>query len=164
MAYEPRNLERWTMASNYMGYDWSEYYRTKFTTHNGSGDLDDSNFAVALQKLGGESETVVIAEFSDWLIGHITTIFIHHTDERALRIADDLRDKMERYPVLDEHDFCERESRTALELWKSFSTKERLKYMRKNFADEFSSVEFRDLILCARGAIFYGDRANLVGR
>ena len=51
--------------------------------------LKQSNFAVMLRELGGESETVIVVRESHWAVGWVEWIAIHELDAAALQIADE---------------------------------------------------------------------------
>jgi hypothetical protein len=112
--YEPNNLKGWTMPDSYFGEAWPNYYSSGFRQSRDRDDLEASNCAVALARLGGETDTVVVVRESHWAVGWVEWIAIHQDDEKALRIADELREAYENYPVLDEDDFSERDGRNRL--------------------------------------------------
>lgn len=112
--YTPKNLKRWQLPPYYMGAEWPEYY-VFLGRHRDSDNLDNSNFDCALDQLGGESETVQVVHESHWAVGWVEWIAIHESDDKALMLADDIKAKLEDYPVYDEDDYSRRE-------WEDFSS------------------------------------------
>lgn len=85
-----------------------------------SGPLEQSNFAVALESLGGESDVVQVHRFGHWANGWFEIIIVDPADKRAVTIAEDIERALEDYPVLDDSDFSEREHEDFLQSWSSF--------------------------------------------
>jgi len=76
--------------------------------------LSESNWAAALEQLGGEGEDVEVHRFGHWACGWLEIILVRPgTDaaDTAERIAARLAD----YPVLDEEDYSRREYESTLE-------------------------------------------------
>lgn len=129
--YEPKNLKRWTIPGNYAGEVWPNYYSSGFGQSRDSDDLEASNFATALEELGGETETVIVVRESHWAVGWVEWIAIHQDDDAALEKADALRERYENYPVLDDDDFSRREMETADANWDSCSLRERIELTKR---------------------------------
>jgi Resolvase, N terminal domain/Helix-turn-helix domain of resolvase len=55
-----KHLKRWSMPSSYFGAEWHSYYSAGVGQSRDSDCLEQSNFAVMLEALGGETETVVV--------------------------------------------------------------------------------------------------------
>lgn len=164
MEYVPTRLKRWTMPRNYAGEVWPDYFSAGFGRSRDSDDLEESNFHSAIAALGGESETVRIVREGHWAVGWIEWIAIHETDYAALRVADELQERVEDYPVLDENDWSEREDATAQYLWRTcYNWRERVDYIRLH-RDQFEPRNFRNLLACVRGDYFLGYASELVAR
>lgn len=122
-----------------------------------SGPLAESNFAVALRELGGESETCEVHRFAHWGPGWFEIILVSPEREEeadALECAD--------YPVLDDSDFSEREQEAANETWREcFGTAERIEYIRKH-RNQFEFRDFADMLGCVRGKYFAGHASELL--
>lgn len=98
-----------------------------------------------------------------WAVGWVEWIAIHESDEKALRIADHNRERLDDYPVLDENDWSEREQETADHIWgKCYTPAERIRYIR-NHKYQFDFRDYRDLLACVRGEYFAGYASELVG-
>jgi hypothetical protein len=67
-----------------------------------SDALGESNFRVAVQTLGGESETVEVHRFGHWACGWFE-ILIAHPDRRA--DVEAIAKRLDNYPILNEDDF-----------------------------------------------------------
>lgn len=78
--------------------------------------LDRSNFAVALEALGGESPDVQVHRFGHWGPGWFELILINPTNADKITIAESLEASLSDYPVLDEMDYYTRRDEAASEL------------------------------------------------
>jgi hypothetical protein len=67
-----------------------------------SAALTRSNFTVALEQLGGESDTVQVHRFGHWGVGWHELILIDPADTDAVKIAEDIEAVLQDYPVLSE--------------------------------------------------------------
>lgn len=122
-----KHLKRWQHPANYAGKQWSEYYVFLAKTRD-ANTLDESNFDTGLAALGGESDTVIVAREGHWAVGHINVIYIHETNIEALKQADELLEALDQYPVLDENDWCQRETDAIDSFWQSLRVSERIGY------------------------------------
>jgi hypothetical protein len=100
-------LRKWERASNYNGKDFSDYYIVLSQTRD-SDELEQSNFDVALDRLGGKSNTVIVELFKHWLCGWVEVILVHESDVEHCKIAQQILNDLEEYPALDEDDLYER--------------------------------------------------------
>ena len=105
----------------------SEYLVAPVMRTRDSDALEESNFAVALNMLGGESGDVEVHRFGHWGPGWFEIILVR-PGTSAAAIAADIEDRLEDYPVLDETDWSEREYSEACERWDGMSTSERIEY------------------------------------
>ena len=126
MTYTPAHLQRWTRPRYYSGPDYPEYFPVVGQSRD-SDTVERSNFRVALQRLGGESDTVRVIRDSHWAVGWVETLCVHESDTAALQCADAMRDKLDnRYPILSEDDWSELEWEEAAAYWGSMSLRERV--------------------------------------
>lgn len=159
-----KHIKRWTMPRDYFGATWPDYYSSGVGQSRDSDDLEQSNFAVMLHELGGESETVIVVRESHWAVRWVEWIAIHATDEKALAEANRQMERLENYPVLDENDWSEREQESASQIWREcYSWQERIEYMRR-YSDQFEFRNLADMLGCARGQYFAGYASELVNR
>lgn len=107
--YTPRNLKKWQSDSNYLGTEYTDYYIVACKSDSDQTVLQESNFAVALEELGGASDTVICACFKHFACGYFDLLLVHESDDKALELADELVDRINNYPVLDDDDYSERE-------------------------------------------------------
>lgn len=70
--------------------------------------LKQSNFDVALEMLGGESDDVEVCRFGHWACGWIEIIIVNPKSKLA-NTAEMIEQAIEDYPVLDEEDWSNRE-------------------------------------------------------
>lgn len=89
-----------------------------------SNELDQSNFAAALELLGGESDTVEVHRFGHWAVGWFEILIVDQADAKRISILDDIARRLDDYPVLDESDWSRREYESFLESWESWGARE----------------------------------------
>lgn len=106
-----KGLDSW---NNYTGPDMGDL--VVVVGHNRDSDiLTKSNFSVALDLLGGESDNVQVSRFGHWGSGWFELILVNPKSLKHLKIAYDIHNKLEEYPVLDDADYSERESESYAE-------------------------------------------------
>lgn len=127
----PKHLKRWTQPKDYFGAEWSSYYSAGVGQSRDSDCLEQSNFAVMLAALGGESETVIVVRESHWAVGWVEWIAVHELDTVALAKADEQCARLELYPVLDEEDWSRREFDEQYETWENAGLQGRIDYCRR---------------------------------
>lgn len=99
-----------------------------------SGHLAQSNFTAALSELGGDGPNVALLNFGHWACGWFELIVVRPDTPEATR-AQELRDALEDYPVLDDEDYSRREWEDYEEYWDSYE------YIRGlGVSEEISSV------------------------
>ncbi len=125
----------------------------------GSDCLEESNHHKALERFGGESDTVTTVEHNHWACGWIRFILV--SPERKAEV-ERLIDKLDCYPILCEHDYSEREMNAANEVWEHcYSPAERIAYIREH-SSQFEFHKFKDLMGCVRGRYFAGYSSELL--
>jgi hypothetical protein len=117
-------LKLWEHPRDYYGETYYGFYPV-VGRHRDSDVLDRSNFEVALEQLGGESDTVIVARASHWAVGWVESILVDATNADAVHEAEDIRRSLEDYPVLDDMRYSEMEWEEAESVWQSLSQKER---------------------------------------
>ena len=118
-------MEKWTSASNYMGEEYPEYY-VLLGQHRDSHLVDQSNFSCALDRLGGESETVIVVRSGHWAVGWVESLLIHESDSEAIAEGEKIQAEIADYPVLDDSDYSDREYRRVMDYWQPASLTERM--------------------------------------
>jgi len=111
-------LTLWTRPDSYFGAEWHDYY-VFLSQHRDSDSLTRSNFISAMKRLGDESETVQIVHERHWAVGWVEWIAIHESDLSAIAKAQEMLDKIESYPVLDEDHWSNLEFDEATAYWQS---------------------------------------------
>jgi hypothetical protein len=127
--------------------------------------LDESNWAVQELRLdehradipgADEFSPQVVVEnnpFTQW--GEFMAI--HETNEPALRKADELAERLENYPILNDDDFSRREWEEAQEIWeKRYRPADRIEKIRQH-RQRFEFSSFADLLGCVRGKYYAGE-------
>jgi hypothetical protein len=74
---------------------------------------------------------VHVVRESHWAVGWVEWIAIHESDDAALRTADEIADKLEAYPVVDEDDWSMLEYDEACDYWERMSVRERADYCER---------------------------------
>lgn len=155
--YQPTNLKRWSTPDNYAGEHWPDYYSAGVGRSRDSDILEESNFETMLSELGGESETVIVVHEGHWAVGWVEWIAIHESDDAALETADRLRGRLNNYPILDEHDYSEREWNAAADYWDSQSPRAKVRYAM-NIRKRYHWL--KKTPVWPYGRLSYGDVAN----
>ena len=133
--YIPENLKRWTRPECFI--KWADHWAYTdecfvfLGRHRESDLLTEVNFRVALDALGGESDTVQIIREGHSLVGWIEWIAIHESDSEALRKADDIVAALSDYPVLSESALSEAEIEAAEDYWSDSSMPGRIDLCRE---------------------------------
>lgn len=93
-----------TQFDRHISIDSKEHWLVLPTGRNrDSNILTESNFELALQMLGGESDTVDVHRFGRWAHGWFEIIIVDPESPQA-KIAEDIERSLEDYPVLsDDH-------------------------------------------------------------
>jgi len=131
--YTPKNLKKWALPRDYMGADWPEMYVFLGRTRD-SDNLDNSNFETALTELGGESDTVKVICENHWAVGWVEWIGINESDDTVLQLADEMKDRLSDYPILNEDDYSQRE-------WESYN--DNVSQAVRDYCND-KSLEFTD--------------------
>lgn len=153
--------------SNFMAFDADalesieEWFVLPCSRNRDSDCLSESNFAVALDMLGGESETVQVHRFGHWACGWYEIIVVKPETDAA-KTAQEIEDSLDDYPVLDDEDFSEREQKEADRVWADcYSVEERIEYIR-NHRSQFEFHSMTGLMESVRGKWFGGYASELL--
>ena len=129
-----------------------------------SDALQESNFDAQEKSLAAcdpTGEDHEIHRFGHWGNGWFEIVLIRPgsaCENDALELAGAL----EGYPVLDDHDFSEREHEEADRVWRDcYDTATRVKYIRAH-RSQFEFRTLADLIGCVRGKFFAGYTSELI--
>ena len=160
--YTPEFLNRWEHPSHYAGAEWYDHYGSGCGRHRDSDALERANFLAMLIALGfdgnenaphwcpldgdGEPTRVIVRE-NHWAVGWVEWIAIHKSDDAGLMIADEVAERLQDYPIVDETLYSEIEDEDCRETWANcYSPKERLAYLREHIGSGISGAfrEFRD--------------------
>jgi hypothetical protein len=103
--------------------DDADQWAIVYTHHRDSGLLDQSNAAVIQKALApfadADEPDVVFESHSHWAVGHIDgfsmRVYMNGGVTLAFRTYHDLAERMDEYPILDEHDYGERELEATME-------------------------------------------------
>jgi len=92
--------------------------------------MEESNFATALELLGGESETVEVHRFGHWGTGWFEIILA--SPEHA-EVVEEIENMLEDYLVLDEMDLSQREHDAEIDSWESYGRSDFRRLIVKHF-------------------------------
>lgn len=148
--------------SNFMGDDTG--YREWLGVigrHRDSDALERSNFRVALEMLGGESDEVRVERCGHWAVGWIEEAYVR-PGSKAAKIAEEIEAALANYPVLSDEDFSAEEHDEAGQVWwNCYRWPERVKYIREN-RRQFEFHDWQDMLACVRGEHFAGWACELL--
>lgn len=105
-----------------------EYLVVPVSHTRDSGPLDESNFAVSVDMLGGESEDVQVHRFRHWGPGWFEIILVNLEARDKVAVAEGIEANLADYPVLDEEDFSRREWEAIQAYWDSLGMSEKARY------------------------------------
>ena len=132
-------MEKWKRPDNYIGPDYEGYYILAGTNRD-SGCLNRSNFQVITERLKVENLDIidltdnpspVNVRHTHWACGWIELILIHKDDKESMKIANEIEENLDNYPVLDEDHFSEMEWTELREYWDNLPTSERVELCQK---------------------------------
>jgi hypothetical protein len=135
-------MEKWKSASNYMGEEYPEYY-VLISQNRDSPPIDRANFDEALERLGGESETVKVIRSGHWAVGWVEVILIHESDKEHIGIGEKIQSELQDYPVLSEDRFSQYELDKVMGYWKSCGLRERIR-LCQDCKIPFTAARFDD--------------------
>lgn len=144
-----------------------------FAMRRDSDTITRSNFRVAEKALRelpavkewpGEDCPIQIERFSHWAVGWCDYLIVNPECKPAVELAEQMREKVENYPILCEHDHSDLEHEEAETIWRDcYRVKDRLEYVRRH-RSQFEFRNFSDLLGCIRGKYFAGYDSELCAR
>jgi len=124
--------------SNYAGSkEGFDHYHILTKTRD-SDILTDSNWAIALERLGGEGNGVRIIRHGHWAVGWVEYLLISPTSHK-LKEAEAIIEAINDYPVLSEDDYSERQSNAIYEYWNGLSLREKIEEVKSDGLSCFAS-------------------------
>jgi hypothetical protein len=163
-TYTPQRIKRWTRPDCYSGETWFDWYGSGVGRSRDSDALERANFLAMLKLLGfnGENEGEdcpcnadggplrVIVRENHWAVGWVEWISIHESDADGLRIADEARERLDDYPILDGELYSQLEDDDCAETWANcYRPSDRLEYLREHLHKPIGV--FRDALAAVRG-------------
>jgi|SaaInlLV_10m_DNA_1039704.scaffolds.fasta_scaffold07158_8 hypothetical protein len=146
IAANPSGLDSY---SNYVGETPSDSLLVVLTRSRDCDTLTESNWEVALERLGGESDTVEIHRFGHWVCGWWEALAVEKGSE-AEKEALEIESELEGYPVLNEDHWSELQENEAARVWSDcFSIEDRIEHLRTEGGAVFNGLG--DLLQCVRG-------------
>jgi hypothetical protein len=168
MSKLQKRYEQMTQGGGVDGYsnfagddsDYRHWFAAPLGRSRDSSVLEESNFAKGVERLGGESDDVMVARYGHWAVGWVEQVYVRPGSD-AVAIAEEIHDKLESHPVLDEDDYSERCMEEANKVWSGcFDDKGRIEYIREHRHD-FEFHDFADLRACVKGEFFSGDTMSI---
>lgn len=151
----------WDSRANYAGEIPDDKWLVVMGRNRDSDVLTNSNWDVACEMLDERnSEDVYIASFGHWACGWIEYLCVAQ-GTKAEEIGQEIVDRIESYPVLDEEAFSEAEHEEANDIWsRCYNKRDRIEYIRR-YRDQFEFHSFSDLMANVRGDYFSGYASEL---
>lgn len=122
-------LHFWKRPADYMGESYYGHLIVPVGLHRDSEAIERSNFEVALEMLGGESDAVMVVRASHWAVGWAESLYIDPLASgasEAIEIAENIARSLEDYPLLDEDHYSQLQWDDATGYWLSMSLAERV--------------------------------------
>ena len=101
-AREIARLTGWDLDAYAAARDWSGVAIDPCGVHRDSDALDRANHATATATLDAAHARYTVPEFGHWAVGWMREIALDSGDASATRVAAELREQLESYPVLDD--------------------------------------------------------------
>jgi len=146
---------------NYLGDVIPPEWQILLSRNQGGHECDNSNWHVAIERLGGEGCNVRVERFTSWFCDWFELLFVK-IDTCEFKEALKIEAALKEYPVLDDEDLAMRENKKTNEIWREFDWRERVEYIREH-EDCFDFHTFKDLLSCVRGCYFNGCACELLG-
>jgi hypothetical protein len=154
-------MKLWERPDHYAGENWYDYF-TGLGQNRDSDVLTRCNFIESLERLGGESDTVIVVRERHWAVGWVEWIAIHKSDTQAVEIQKEIENDLELYPVLNDDSYSEMEGKEADEVWKNcYNDEDRLEYIRKN-REQFYFNDWGEIRQVVKGEYFTGYACELI--
>ncbi len=97
-----------------------------------SRPLDESNFATALDMLGGEDgEDVQVHRFGHWGPGWFEIVLINPLRDDLVKVGEEIEASLADYPALNDEDFSNREWEQVMMYWEQMGLREKYEYCRR---------------------------------
>ena len=130
--------------------DQQAWYVAPVAKNRDSGALARANFDATLKALGGESETVEVHRFGHWANGWFEIIIINPSQEPTVKLAQEISDSLEDYPIVCEELFSQYEDEECSQTWEHcYSPSERITYFRNH---SHTVTSMADLFAAIRGS------------
>jgi hypothetical protein len=140
--YTPKSYVK---PSNYVGRTW-EGWLTFLGRHRDSDLLTNHNFDTALKELQALPQAIVEGEAtvtkvceSHWAVGYVEWIAIHPSNEAAVKLATEMADQLDDYPILDESAYSDLECEETSKAWADMSIRERVEVCKDTRTSIFAA-------------------------
>lgn len=104
-----------------------------YAQHRDSDTITRSNWASFVKALGGESDTVAIERSNHWAVGWVDYLIVDPQDLERVKLAEELRSRLEDYPVLDEMEWSKLEWNEYLDGWKDYGASDFVRGLKSKF-------------------------------
>ena len=146
------NPSGWDSLNNYIGDIPDAEWLCLMTRTRDSDSVTESNWRVALAQLGGESDDgegeVQVFHFGHWACGWWEALAVRSGGEKE-KIAQQLFEELEDYPILDEEDLMNLRYENADALWNQMDARQKIRMIRNNDNwIKFSS--YREMFGCVK--------------
>lgn len=137
--------------ANYSGELPDDCWYCLLTRSRNSDCMEESNFEVALQRLGGESECVRVDRFGHWTCGWWESLSVK-AESPEYKMAERLERGLDIYPIIDDEDYYQRCHKAAVD---AFHREDGIVWLRdegvwdeeeNGSMDDISNEELMDMI------------------
>lgn len=158
---ETMHPTNWDSMKNFAGTVPELHWRVVTERIRDSQIITESNWACALKLLGGEGDNVTIIRYGHWAVGWVEHLCVREGTPEETK-GEEIRKRMDDYPILNETDYGERIDDEAQRVWREcYRPKDRIQYIREH-EEQFGFHDFADLLGCVRGKHFSGYASELV--
>lgn len=167
--FQPTRFDSKGLSGEYHGI--SEFWVAPCSQHRDSECLDRANFDGLLKALGGESKSVQVHRFGHWANGWFELILISPKAIKKVKIAEEIEQGLENYPVVDDDLYSEYESKENWQTVQNYShelaeeIEQVFRITEVELTDSFLSwCLSEDLIICEHSSPYWKNLDTAVER
>lgn len=123
---------------------WGDYgdWLCVLGQHRDSDILDKSNFDVACQILEEVDENCYVIERENhWAVGWVETLLVDPNNEQAIKAAEDIQNRLNDYPILDEEAYIEAEYNEFEESWDMWGRSDYVRGLQNKYPELENEID-----------------------